>query len=72
MKIDFEVKTEFGPYRDALYFPDDQVPSDSEIEAMKQARVANWIDFILNPPPPPVDENGNPYPLDENGIPIRG
>ena len=49
MKIDFEVETEFGPYRDALYFPDDQVPSDSEIEAMKQARVANWIDVVLAP-----------------------
>ena len=55
MKIDFEVETEFGLYRDALYFPDDQVPSDSEIEAMKQARVATWIDFILHPPS--VDES---------------
>jgi hypothetical protein len=63
MKIDFEIQTNYGMYRDALYFPDDQVPNDSEIEAMKQARVANWVDFILNPPPPPsidVDENGNP------------
>jgi hypothetical protein len=60
MKIDFEIQTNYGMYRDALYFPDDQVPNDSEIEAMKQARVANWIDFILNPPPinESVQDNG--------------
>ena len=55
MKIDFEIQTNYGMYRDALYFPDDQVPSNPEIEAMKQARVANWVDFILNPPS--VDES---------------
>jgi hypothetical protein len=60
MKIDFEIQTNYGMYRDALHLPDEHTLSEEEITAMKQARVANWVDFILNPPPPPVDENGNP------------
>lgn len=46
MKIDFEFQTEYGLFRDALYFFDDAVPTDKEIEAMKQARVDAWIAFV--------------------------
>lgn len=55
MKIDFEFQTQYGKFADALWFPDDQVPDDATIEAMKQQRLDNWIDSILNPPPPPVE-----------------
>ena len=55
MKIDFEFGTQYGVFRDALYFPDDQVPDDATIEAMKIARRDAWINFIENPPPPPEE-----------------
>ena len=69
MKIDFEVETEYGLYRDALYFPDNEpLPDDATIEAMKAERAQNWVEFMKNPPPPGnypeapavyFDENGN-------------
>ena len=74
MKIEFEVQTEYGLYRDALYFPDDQpLPDDTVIEAMKQERVNAWVDIMKNPPPSVeqyiiYDQNGNPF--DQNGKPI--
>jgi len=46
MQIIFEKETQHGTYRDALYFPEDQVPSDEEIERLKQERVDNWITFV--------------------------
>lgn len=60
MKIDFEFDTQYGVFRDALYFPDDQVPDDATIEAMKIARRDSWVSFIENPPP-----NPNPIPDEE-------
>ena len=50
MKIDFEVQTEHGLYRDALYV--DEGTTDAEIEAMKQERVNNWIALVTAPPEP--------------------
>lgn len=51
MKIDFEFETPYGKFADALWFPDDQpIPSDSEIEAMKQQRLDNWLALISAPP----------------------
>lgn len=50
MKIDFEVQTEHGLYRDALYV--DESTTDAEIEAMKQERVNNWIALVTAPPEP--------------------
>lgn len=47
-KIDFEINTEYGLYRDALYV--DESVSDEEIEAMKQERVNNWISIVTAPP----------------------
>lgn len=49
MKIDFEFNTEYGVFRDAISFPDDDVLSDSEIEAIKQERLNNWIVFVTTP-----------------------
>lgn len=50
MKIDFEFQTQYGVFRDALHFYDDVIPSDAEIEEMKQQRLNNWI-AIVSPPP---------------------
>ena len=73
MKIDFEFETQYGTYRDALYFEDTLVPSDAELEVLKQQRVDNWIAVITAPQPViskfQRDETGNLI-LDENGEPI--
>lgn len=37
--IPFEADTPFGIYKDTLWFPADQVPSEEEIERLKQERV---------------------------------
>lgn len=50
MKIDFEFTTPNGVFRDALHFYDDVIPSDQEIENMKQQRLNNWL-AIVNAPP---------------------
>jgi len=50
MKINFEIPTQYGVFRDALYLSDDHGLSDQEIEALKQARVDNWIYCVENPP----------------------
>ena len=50
MKIDFEFNTPYGKFSDAVWFPDDQpVPSDVEIEAMKQQRLDNWLALVTAP-----------------------
>jgi hypothetical protein len=49
MKIDFEFETPYGKFADALWFSDGVVPSDEEVEAMKQERLNNWL-AIVNPP----------------------
>jgi cyclopropane fatty-acyl-phospholipid synthase-like methyltransferase len=46
MKIDFEFETSFGKFADALWFPDGVLPSDQEIETMKQERLNNWIAIV--------------------------
>jgi hypothetical protein len=46
IKIDFEVETQHGVFRDALHLPDDHGFTDAEIEVMKQERVNNWIAFV--------------------------
>jgi hypothetical protein len=50
MKIEFEIETEFGMYRDALHLPDGATYSDPEIAVMKQQRVDAWIELMRNPP----------------------
>ncbi len=49
MKIDFEFDTPYGKFGDALYFADEAVPSDSEVEALKQERLNNWL-VVVTPP----------------------
>ena len=46
MKIDFEFETSYGKFADALWFFDGVVPSDEEIETMKQERLNNWIALV--------------------------
>jgi hypothetical protein len=46
MKIDFEFETPYGKFADALWFSDGVVPSDEEIETMKQERLNNWIALV--------------------------
>jgi hypothetical protein len=51
MKIDFEFETPYGKFADALWFPDDQpIPSDDEIQTMKEQRRDNWIAIVSAPP----------------------
>jgi len=55
MQIRFESQTKHGVFKDALNLADDHAFSVAEIEAMKAARVAAWVDMVDNPPPPPVE-----------------
>lgn len=56
MKIDFTFETKYGNFSDALWFSDEQpLPSDADIETMKQERLTNWLTIIENPP---VDVTG--------------
>jgi hypothetical protein len=53
MQIVFEFDTPHGKFCDALYFGDDEaIPSDAEIEVMKQERLDNWIALVTAPPAP--------------------
>lgn len=56
MKIDFEFETAYGKFADALVFSDDVVPSEAEIEAMKQDRLNNWIASVTYQPEAPQEE----------------
>lgn len=50
MYIDFEFQTTYGKFSDALWFPEgEELPSDTEIEAMKQQRLNDWIAAITTP-----------------------
>lgn len=50
MKIDFQFTTAYGVFADALWFSDDQpIPSEAELNAMKQERLDNWIAAITAP-----------------------
>jgi hypothetical protein len=53
MKIDFEFTTPHGVFRDALHFYGDVIPSDEEIELMKQQRLNNWLTIVS---PPAIEE----------------
>lgn len=50
MRINFEFETEYGVYKDCLDFGDGAVPSDEEIERMKQVILSNWLKIFTNPP----------------------
>lgn len=73
MKIEFEFQTPHGLFKDALYFPDDQVPDDATLEQMKQARLQLWLERVTTPPIEPeyVDIDGVLYvPVDINGTTV--
>lgn len=56
MKIDFEFTTAYGKFADALWFPDDQpLPSEAELNAMKQQRLDNWIAVVTAPQDTPAE-----------------
>ncbi len=70
MKIDFEIETPHGMFRDALHLPDDHGFSETEIQAMKQQRVDNWIAVVTAPPaeePTPVQEPAQDF-IEVDGI----
>ena len=52
IKIDFEMTSDNGAwiYRDALHLPDDHTYTEADIEVMKQARFARWLEVITAPP----------------------
>jgi hypothetical protein len=54
VKIDFEFDSPYGVFRDALHLPEDHGLSDTQIQALKQERLDNWL-AILNTPQEPVD-----------------
>jgi len=59
IKIDFSFSSQHGTFSDALHLPDDHAFTDTEIEAMKQARFDNWIAVITAPPNYVLDADGN-------------
>jgi hypothetical protein len=44
MKIDFEVQTKYGVFRDAIHTPTEL--TQEQIEAIKTERVNNWIAIV--------------------------
>lgn len=58
IQIVFEKQTQYGLYRDALYFPKEQLPPLDNIERLKQERVDNWISIITSPPAEEGPQNG--------------
>lgn len=60
IKIDFQFETPYGKFADALWFHDDQIPSDAEVEVMKQQRLDNWIAVITAPPSEEVPTEETP------------
>lgn len=50
IKIDFEMTDGTYTYRDALHLEDNHNLSDTEIEAIKQARFDRWLAVITAPP----------------------
>jgi len=64
MKIDFEVQTEYGVFRDALHLTDDYTFTVEEIEAMKQQRVNNWIAVVTAP----LIEEAEPKYIEIDGV----
>lgn len=46
MQIQFTFETEHGVFSDVLLLPDDHALTDSDIDAMKQQRLTNWLQVI--------------------------
>jgi hypothetical protein len=54
MKIDFEVQTKYGVFRDAIHTPVEL--TQEQIEAIKTERVNNWI-AVIEAPQPEIEED---------------
>ena len=54
IKIDFSFDTKYGTFGDALVLSEDHGLSDTDLENMKQQRLANWI-AIVETPSEPID-----------------
>jgi hypothetical protein len=60
MLYEFSFDTEYGPFCDVIWIPEDQpAPSDAEIETMKQQRLATWLDLIQHPQEYQAGQEGN-------------
>ena len=66
MKTNFEYDTKYGKFSDSLDLPDDQLYTDVEIEAMKEARRDAWVSYIDNAQleTTPIDESPTEAPLE--------
>ena len=72
MKINFEFNTQYGKFSDALHFPDNQkLPSDDEIEAMKQERLNNWV-TVITTPSSYVEDTSSEEPDNQTDAPVEG
>ena len=78
VKIDFELDSEFGKYRDAIVLDDGHGLSEEQIDELKQQRLASWTTAIvaaMEAAEPPegfefqMDEYGSIV-YDENGKPV--
>lgn len=58
MKINFELDTAYGKYRDALHLPDNHSFTQEQLAEMQTERVNAWIYSIENPyvPEPEIVE----------------
>ena len=57
VKIDFEMATQYGTFKDALYLPDDHNLSELELETLKKDRADAWVNHVVaaaNEPPTDV------------------
>lgn len=53
MRIEFELETKHGIYRDAITLPEDHALSQTDIEALKRQRADAWVaqvDSMINQP----------------------
>lgn len=69
MKIDFEYETQYGIFKDSLYFADGVIPAEEQLNLLKQERLNRWIQLVSYKPAFQLDESGSPV-LDEAGNPI--
>lgn len=62
IKIDFTKTTPSGSiYSDAIYLPEDHTFTEEEIEAMKQKRYDDWLEYLTTPREvePPQDSSND-------------
>ena len=54
IQLSFSEETKHGHYSDALYFTEEEWAKvdPKELDTIKQARVAKWVDYLDNPPVP--------------------